>query len=265
MAGFRLAIAGFIVLAFAKAKLKIRLNPEQSEFSLIGVLAFLMFANFALHFIGLSYTTSIKGSILSSVGILFVAIFSHFMFKSDKLNMKKTIGLLCGFAGVVMANITIFSQAAFTFKLAGEGLVILHAVLSAIITVLVKKHTRCIDVVRVNEWMLLFGGGLLLCVGFVGSPHIPAFNALSAILLVYTGAVSAVAYTFWFVLLRYHKATEVVQYKFAVPLFGSLLSVIFIPGEHMVIEMLGAAALVAAGIFIVNKQNGMMKQVEQSR
>ena len=93
----------------------------------------------------------------------------------------------------------------------------------------------------------------------------PSLNALSAGLLAYTGVVSAVSYTLCFLVLRYHKATEVEQYKFAVPLFGSLLSVIFVPGEHMGIEMLGAAALVAAGIFIVNRQNGKTKKVEQTR
>ncbi len=263
LAGFRFAIAGLVVLVFSKVKLKAKLKPERNELLLTGVLGLLTFATFTLFFIGLGYTSSTKGPIVSSVGIFFVAIFSHFMSRSNRMNVKKTIGLICGFTGVVLANITFITQAAFSFTLNGEGFLIFHAVLSAITTVLIKKHAYSMDVVRVNGWQLLLGGVLLLFVGFAGHPAMPLFNVLSAGLLVYIGVVSAVSYTLCFLLLRYHKATEVEQYKFAIPLFGSLLSVIFIPGEHMGIEMLGAAVLVATGIFIVNRQNGTTKKVER--
>ncbi|MDD5017709.1 MAG: DMT family transporter [Eubacteriales bacterium] len=254
LAGLRFSLAGLGVLAFAKIKQKVRLTPARSELPLIAVLAvFQISVSYAFYYVGLSYTTGVKASILSSVSVFFVAVFSHFTFKSDRLSWKKALGLLCGFAGVVMVNLTIIAGTGFSFSFAGEGLLILHAAFIAMATVLIRKYSHSVDVIRINGWQLLIGGVLLIAVGYAGNPEIPAFNTVSAILLVYTAALSAVAFTLWFVLLKYHKASAVEQYKFAVPLFGSLLSVIFVSGEHMGIEMLVAAALVAAGIIIVNR------------
>jgi drug/metabolite transporter (DMT)-like permease len=95
---------------------------------------------------------------------------------------------------------------------------------------------------------------LLIAVGYAGDPRGLVFNTAAALLLVYMAALSAVAFTLWFVMLRYHKATVLEQYKFAIPLFGALLSMLLVPGEHVGPEMIAAAALVTVGVWIVNKE-----------
>ena len=95
---------------------------------------------------------------------------------------------------------------------------------------------------------------MLIAVGYAGSPQGLAFSIPAAMLLVYMAALSAVAFTLWFVMLKYHKATMLEQYKFAIPLFGALLSVLLVPGEHIGPEMLAAAALVTVGVWIVNRE-----------
>ena len=136
----------------------------------------------------------------------------------------------------------------------GEGLIVLHCVLGAAATVLVRKYGGSMDIVRLSGGQLAVGGLMLIAAGFAGSPQGLAMNTAAALLLVYMAALSAVAFTLWFVMLKFHKATVLEQYKFAIPLFGALLSVLLVPGEHIGPEMLAAAALVTAGIWIVNRE-----------
>ena len=256
LAGMRFTLAGLMVLAFAAVRNHGRLRPARRERPLIlGVALLQTFGCYLTYYIALGYTSGVKGSILTSVSVSFVAILSHFMLKNDKLNARKILGLVLGFAGVVLVNVTLLHGAAFTFTFIGEGFLIIHAALIAVSTVLIRKYGTGIDVIRINGWQLLIGGLLLVAVGFAGHPHMLRFNALATGLLIYMAALSAIAFSLWFMLLQYHNASAVAQFKFAVPLFGSLMSVLFVPGEHIGMEALAAALLVAAGIIIVNRQD----------
>lgn len=256
IAGLRFTLAGLGVLVFAKAKQKTKIMPSRKELPFILLIALLQtFGAYLLHYIGMGNTTAVKASIITSLSVFLVAIFAHFMFKTDKLNWKKGIGLLCGFAGVVLVNLSLLNDTAFSFTLTGEGFVAIPCVFGAVTVVLVRKYSGKIDVVKLNGWQLLIGGVMLIAVGYIGYPVMPVFNLLSGALLFYLAAVSAVAFTLWFLLLRHHNASEIEQYKFAIPLFGSVLSVIFIAGEHIGIEVLAAVALVAVGTIIVNRQS----------
>ncbi len=255
LAGLRFTLAGVFVLAFAKLKLKSKLVPPRREWPLLLAVALLQtFGSYVLYYIGMAHTNGVKGSIIITLSVFLVAVFAHFMFKTDRLSWKKGVGLLCGFAGVLAANITLLGEESFSFSMQGEGLIMLHCVLGAVATVMVRKYGGSTDIVRVSGGQLFVGGLMLIAVGYAGSPQGLIFNKEAALLLVYMAALSAVAFTLWFVLLKVHKATVLEQYKFAVPLFGALLSVLLVPGEHIGLEMLAAAALVTAGTLIVNRE-----------
>ena len=254
-AGIRFALAGLMVLVFAKAKLKIKIKPTRKELPFILLICLLQtFGMYTLYYIGIDNTTGVKASILVSSSAFVVVIAAHFVFKTDKLNWKKIIGLVMGFSGVLLVNFSLLDNSLFSFKLTGEGFIAISSLFGAATTILIRKNAGKVDPVKLNGWQLFFGGLLLSTVGFSGYPHFPAIGLGSGLLLVYLAALSAVAFTLWFILLKYHNASTLTQYKFAVPVFGSILSVIFIAGEHMGIEIIAAIALVALGTFIVNRQ-----------
>ena len=202
----------------------------------------------------MAHTSGVKGSIIVTLSVFLVAVFAHFIFPSDRLSWKKGIGLLSGFAGVVAVNITLLGGETVSFSLEGEGLIVLHCVLGAAATVMVRKYGGSMDIVRISGGQLVVGGLMLIAVGYSSSPQGLTFNTAAVLLLIYMAALSAVAFTLWFVMLKYHKATTLEQYKFAIPLFGALLSVLLVPGEHIGPEMLAAAVLVTVGIWIVNRE-----------
>lgn len=88
---------------------------------------------------------------------------------------------------------------------------------------------------------LLFGGKLRP-EGFAG-----------ILLLIYMGFISAAAYTLWSILLKYNNVSRISAYKFMNPVFGVLLSFLFLhENSHMEVQIIIALALVCAGIYIVN-------------
>ena len=54
---------------------------------------------------GLANTTGVKSSIISTSGIFMTVIASHFVYKNDRLNFKKSIGIILGFLGVLVVNL----------------------------------------------------------------------------------------------------------------------------------------------------------------
>ena len=254
-AGIRFTLAGFIVLVFAKAKLKIKIKPTRKELPFILLICLLQtFGMYTLYYIGIDNTTGVKASILVSSSVFVVVIAAHFVFKTDKLSWKKIIGLVLGFSGVVLVNFSLLDNSLFSFSLTGEGFIAISSLFGAATTILIRKNSGRVDPVKLNGWQLFLGGLLLSAVGFSGYPHFPAIGLGSGLLLVYLASLSAVAFTLWFILLKYHNASTLTQYKFAVPVFGSILSVIFITGENIGIEILAAILLVSLGTFIVNRQ-----------
>ena len=256
LAGLRFTLAGAMVLVSARLRMKIRVIPPRREWPLLLAVAGLQtFGAYMAYYIGMSHITGVKGSILNSLSVFLVAVFAHFMTAradADRLSWRKAVGLLCGFAGVFWST-SRCSKGDVFFRPGRRGSSWCNACWR-LATVLVRKYGGKTDIVRLSGGQLAIGGILLTIVGYAGNPQGLAFTPTAALLLVYMAALSAAAFTLWFVMLKYHKATVLEQYKFAIPLFGTLLSVLLVPGEHIGSEMIAAAALVALGVWIVNKE-----------
>ena len=79
-------------------------------------------------------------------------------------------------------------------------------------------------------------------------------NYLAYILLLYMAFISAVAYTLWGVLLKYNPVSRVTVFGFMIPVFGVLLSAVFLGESSQALSwnVLAALILVSLGIFVVN-------------
>jgi drug/metabolite transporter (DMT)-like permease len=75
-------------------------------------------------------------------------------------------------------------------------------------------------------------------------------------LLVYLAFLSAIAYAVWGMLLKYNPVSKVTIFSFTTPIFGTILSVILLPGTSGVqpLNLVITLALVSAGIFLLNYQ-----------
>lgn len=260
LAGIRFFLASLLIFILIVAG--IRQSPKVSrkvlpQLFLLGLLQISL--QYFFFYNGLAHTSGMKGAILSSAGIFFVVIIAHFVYTDDRLGWRKMIGLITGFAGIVLIN----SGQHFTFDFTwqGEGFMILSGLVSAIGTILAKRISKEVHPFVLTAWQMLLGSLLLIAVGLPGlKPHAMVFTNKALILLLYSAFLSATAFSLWYAILKYNKAGEISVYKFMTPVSGAMLSALFIPGEHLTLNMFMALALVALGVIVVNYQRRIPKE-----
>jgi len=73
-------------------------------------------------------------------------------------------------------------------------------------------------------------------------------------LIIYMALISSVSYSIWGILLKYNPVSSVTIYGFTNPIFGAILSAVFLAEWNTInIQYLVALGLVSLGIYIVNK------------
>jgi drug/metabolite transporter (DMT)-like permease len=118
--------------------------------------------------------------------------------------------------------------------------------------ILVKKVSARISPFFLTGGQMFIGSCLLLAAGLSLSPSSDLVLTRDGIILFfYTAFLSAAAFVLWNYLLKYNRAGEISLYLFAIPLFGTLLSRLFLK-ETLTAGLFLALLLVSAGILMVN-------------
>lgn len=253
-AGIRFTIAGFLAILFGSLLSKKLLIPQKSSAGMIVKLGLIQTVlQYIFFYMGLAYTTGVKSAIINGSQTFIAILLACLVFRYEKLTLKKFLGCLIGFAGVVVINFDAKGfSGGFTFK--GEGAVFLAAVSYAISSGLVKKYSQRENPVTLSGYQFLFGGILMtICGSFLGG-HLTGWSFSSILLLIYMALISSVAYSVWSILLKNNPVGKVAIYSFTNPIFSVLLSFIFLgESSSFGMEMLVALVLVCSGIYLVNR------------
>lgn len=262
-AGMRFLLAGLFILFFMLFTNRKKLLFKKSQIWIVILFGMIQTSlQYFFFYNGLAKVSGMQGALLSSSGTFLAVIVAHFYYKNDHLNWKKAIGILTGFVGIVLANWGESFQ--FQFQLTGEGFMILAGLTSAITTIMAKELAVDIHPVTLTGWQLTFGALLLLVIGVPQlSPGAMTFTPFGWGLLIYAALLSSVAFALWTTVLKYNKAGKVSIYKFLTPVFGALLSAIFIPGERLNLLIIIAIALVAFGVIVMNIRDD--KEMDSSK
>ncbi|MBE6047667.1 MAG: EamA/RhaT family transporter [Clostridium sp.] len=253
-AGIRFTFAGILTIITACIFNKKFVKPEKENIKSIAILGIIQTTiQYIFYYIGMSNTTGVKASILNAVSPFIVIIICHFITRNDKINSKKAIGCILGFLGVIILNLNKYQGAFSGFNLFGEGYIILSAASFAIGSIYSKKVANTGDSATITGYQLFIGGIVLILISFVNG--IPALNvtAPGIILLIYMSLLSAAAFTIWTILLKYNSAGKISIYNFLTPIFGALMSAIFLGELFFNIMNILALISVCTGIYIINK------------
>ena len=251
-AGYRFALAGLLVLLLMKVQNK-PIKPEKSAWSaILMICAVQTVLQYVFYYLGVGNTSGVRGSVLSATSTFFSVIIAHFVFVTDKLTLKKTIGCIIGFLGVI-AVLSGSGFGAEKVKITSEGFMLMSAVGQGIGAVVSRKVAKGKDAMLLTGWQLFIGGVFLSVVGLIGKGQIH-ITAKGFILLLYLAVLSAVAFSLWTVMLKYHPVAKVTVYMFLVPVFGSILSAVILNENVFTIKNLIALIFVCVGILLVNKQ-----------
>ncbi|MCF6465247.1 DMT family transporter [Clostridium sp. Cult2] len=202
-------------------------------------------------YIGVANTTGIKSAILQSGSTFFVVVMAHFIYQEDRLGLKGVISLLLGFSGVVFVNLG--KNLDSSFKITGEGFLIISSILSALATLYVKTMPRDMSPFSSAGGQMFTGSLLLLLIGKIGlKGNSINFNLRSVSLLLYAAFISAAAFTLWYMILKYNSPGKVTMYRLFIPIFGSVFSALFVKGEYFTMNLVIGLLLVVMGIGLLN-------------
>ena len=179
-----------------------------------------------------------------------IDILAHFIYKNDRITVKKAVGCLLGFTGVILVNLG--SGGFEGFSLMGEGSILMSALTFAFGSIISKNVASKGEPATITAYQLMIGGGVLILIGLVfgGRLTVPGIEAF--LLFLYLALLSSVAFALWATLLKYNPVGKISVYNFLTPVFGSLLSVIFLPDQGFNINIIFALILACAGIILVN-------------
>ena len=92
-----------------------------------------------------------------------------------------------------------------------------------------------------------------------GQIHGSSIEFGGILLLFYMAFISAAAFSLWTILLTYHDMGKVTVYNFMIPVFGTILSAVFLGDDLWNPYILSSLPLVCAGIWLVNREPGQKK------
>lgn len=250
-AGYRFFLAGLMIFAFSLIRGKnLRISKEQiKKVLLLGLLQTTI--NYTFFYIGVSNTSATKGSIIMATNTLFAVIIARFFYEEDRFTLKKIIGLVVGFAGVIIVNLD-GGGVAGGFSLTGEGFVLIASLTGAISSVYTKKIASGMSSYLVAGYQLFLGSLFLLLAGFAGGGEALNFTFQNLWLLLYLALASAAAFSIWTALLEHNPVGKVSIYKFTIPIYGVFLSYILLGEKLLGAKVIISVILVSASIIFIN-------------
>ncbi len=246
-AGVRFTICGAIICLYSLFKNKKSFTDVKSSLIpilLVGVFSIILHYSFT--YTGLNLTDSSKTAILKQIGALFYVCFSALFFKDDKLTLKKMIGVILGFVGIVAINA---SSDGISFQM-GDAFIIAASFCTVFSNVISKKVFDKVEPVTATGCSQLFGGIVLLITGAMmgGSMNINSSEAIGV--MTYICFASIFGYCIWFVTVKKGELSKLFIIKFAEPVFASLFGAVLLNENIFRWQYAAAFVLIASGIFV---------------
>ena len=253
-AGIRFASAGLIVLTIARRSGHSFRVRAKSDWWFI--LAFALM-NTTLHYfffyIGMSHSMGSRAAILNSMSTFLVVLLACLCFKSDSMTLRKLLGCVIGFGGIMALNIGGADSGRFTWL--GDGMIIINTIVIALAGLMVRGLSRRIDIFVGTGFSLTIGGLLLVIPGLLIGGTLPVVNAKGIICLLLLISISATGFALYNKLLSCNPIGKVAIYNSLIPIVGSVTSCICL-GETFYAKYALAGILAALGIYIINKGKG---------
>ena len=260
LAGARFMLAGCMTILFGSIIAHKFLFPKKESWKNVAILSLVQtVGQYYFFFMALAHTSGVRGSIINASGNFIAILFAVYIFHFEKMTLKKLIGCLVGFAGILLimgGGKALMSGGAVT--LAGEGAMLAADLFYAASGCLIKIFSRDESPVVLSGYQFLIGGAALFAIGAVMGGNLTFYSTGCILNLIYMGFISAGAYTLWGVLLKYNPVSRVSILGFINPVMGVLLSALFLGEGREAFSLTGlfALLLVSAGIIIVNISQG---------
>ena len=242
------AIPVLLICYFKKIKIE-AFSKDWHWFAMIGFIN--LVAPFFLIAYGVKSVQSNLAAILMSTTPLSSTILGHFYTKNEKFNLVKTFGILIGFSGIIFLfsdNLLINEN-----NLTSALLILLGStcyVVGGVLTLKIGKKKNENVTGSILIWAVII---LLPLTIFIEQPWNLTPRIDSTISVVYLGLVSTgIAWLLRFRILINNGLIFQSQVSYLIPIFGTILSYIFLK-ELITIKILISLLAVVTGIYFVKK------------
>ncbi|MEI6891659.1 MAG: DMT family transporter [Pontiella sp.] len=252
LAGTRFLLAGLLQIPFCGSLLAPWRLMKKEFFTVFIVSLFHTVYLYSTFFIALKWVRGAEGAMMIGIGPLTSALVAHVMMKDDKIQKRLLFGILLGMSGVIFVSLASNPWNPEGLKeFCGLMLLLSGAFVSAIGNVVVAKRKGGLHPIALNSAQMLLGGAILLLIAFPfeGLPKMQLPAAYYGNLL-WLATISAMAFGIWFYLLGRIKVSRLNLWKFLIPLCGSVLAWLFIPGESPTWPSLVGMGLIVLGIIV---------------
>jgi len=248
-AGLRSAAAAVLVFAWAHWR-GIALFARDGSLR-PGLLAGLLFGfEFVFIFVGVDLTTVSRMVVFLYTAPCFTVLGLHVFVPGERMGPRQAAGVLLAFAGLLLA----FIDKASGGSLLGDFFGVLAALFWAATTVMIRATSLArVTATKVLLYQLVVSAAVMFPLSWlVGERGIGILSAPVLWAMAYQIVVVAfISYLAWFWLLTRYLAGRLLVFSFLTPLFGVWFGMILM-GDHPSLHFFLAAALVVAGIVLVN-------------
>ena len=259
-AGIRFTVAGLLALMIGSviAQKPLLINKSSSIKS-AKLSVFQTVLQYTFFYIGLARSTGTKSSVITASNVFLSILIAALVFKTEKLTIRKIIGCIIGFSGVLLINMDGIEEG---FRFTGEGFIFLSALSCGFSAGLIKKYSVNENATLLSGWQFVIGGVFMTFIGLVCGGRVNLTGVKSILILIYLSFVSAVAFSLWGTLLKYNPVSSVSVFGFMNPVFGVILSYVLLSEKNDIEswKVVFALLFVSCGIIIVNTSSGKKRK-----
>ena len=250
-AGLRFGIAAVVIFLWTKLTGKpVQLTSHQLRLMLI--LGVIFYFQLSLFYLGLSRTTASHGTLIANILPFVVLVLAHFFIKEERISIKKVIGLILGFCGVLL----LLGDAGHMEQEVLHGdLFVLAAVMiwggNAIYT---KRIIGSFHPLQITLYPLAVAAPLFLVTAlFVDQEMVRYVDASILGSMAYQTFVTAsFGLIGWMMMIKRYGATTLHSFIFIMPISGVFFGVLIL-GEPLTKNLIGSILLVTVGLIVVNR------------
>lgn len=225
----------------------------------LGILTLLSLTGVTLYntiaYIGLTYTQALNALLLQSTGPVLIALWSFTLFR-DRLTGRQTIGIAASLLGVILIICRGDPRVLLHIELNHGDLLFLGAqVIYALYSAMLRKRPKI-------HWLSFLGttiifGAIMLTPAFlweVGTGARPVWSPTSVAVFAYVILFpSLIAYLFFNRGVELIGANRAGPFFHLMPLFGSVIAILFLGERPMLYHAVGYA-IILAGIILATRQ-----------
>ena len=251
-AAIRFGGAALLLLIWSRLGHKnLRINRKQ--FGQLVLLTLIFFLQISFFYSGQSRTSASHGVLIANIVPFVIMILAHFLLPDDRINTRKVVGLLFGFAGVAL----VFSdslQVSTHHSLQGDILIVCAVLFWGCNATFVKRIISDYTPLQITIYPMLIGTPLYtICAILFDEPMISSLSSRVILSMLYQTVVTATfGFIIWNGLVSKYGATTLHSFLFIMPVSGVFFGILLL-GDPVTSSLIGSIALVTMGLLVITR------------